>query len=129
MARATTARRCPPRPAPPLSHFSSGIADPTLDPCTDFYQYACGRSLAANPIPADRAHRSTVSNLKQWNQTVLRETLERAAAATDPSPIERQLGDYWTACMDEAGAAAAGLGSLADELRRIECRSGPGARS
>jgi len=103
----------------PLTRFDPAGVDPAVDPCTDFYQYACGRWLAANPIPADRSHWSTVSNLKQWNQSVLREALERAAEA-GRTPAERQLGDYWVACMDEPGVEAAGLAALVPELRRIE---------
>ncbi|WP_328707247.1 M13 family metallopeptidase [Citreicoccus inhibens] len=104
-----------------LSRFMSTLADPTLDPCTDFYQYACARWLGQNPIPADQGFWTTTSNLKLWNQTVLRETLERAASpAPSPSPVMRQVGDYWAACMDEAGVEQAGLDSLATDLRRID---------
>ncbi|NBD08501.1 M13 family metallopeptidase [Corallococcus silvisoli] len=104
-----------------LSRFMSNLADPTLDPCTDFYQYACARWLGQNPIPADQGFWTTTSNLKLWNQTVLRETLEHASRLEpSPSPAMRQIGDYWTACMDEAGVERAGLGALAADLRRID---------
>jgi hypothetical protein len=43
-----------PPPPPKLEHFDISQIDKTLDPCQDFYQYACSKWNAANPIPEDR---------------------------------------------------------------------------
>ena len=106
--------------APKLSHFDPTLVDKTLNPCDDFYKYACNKWIAANPIPADQVYWSTGSGLELWNDTVLRETLE-ASSKNDPqrSPVQKKIGDYWAACMDESGIEAAGLKPLQPELERI----------
>ena len=106
--------------APKLSHFDPTLVDKTLNPCDDFYKYACNKWIAANPIPADQVYWSTGSGLELWNDTVLRETLE-ASSKNDPqrSPVQKKIGDYWAACMDESGIEAAGLKPLEPELERI----------
>ena len=44
-------------PKPPVApkSFDLSAIDKTADPCVDFYQYACGKWIKANPIPADQA--------------------------------------------------------------------------
>ncbi len=106
--------------APKLEHFDPNLVDKQLSPCDDFYKYSCSKWIAANPIPADQVYWSTGGNLELWNETVLRETLE-ASSKNDPArtPVQRKIGDYWAACMDESGIEAAGLKSLQPELDRI----------
>src|SRR5256885_13285350 len=35
-----------------LPIFDASAIDKTADPCTDFYQYACGNWVKSNPVPA-----------------------------------------------------------------------------
>jgi putative endopeptidase len=105
---------------PKLEHFDPDLVDKNLNPCGDFYKYACNKWLTANPIPPDQVAWGTRSELQLWNETVLRETLE-ASSKDDPnrSPVQQKIGDYWAACMDENGIEAAGLKPLRPELDRI----------
>jgi endothelin-converting enzyme/putative endopeptidase len=105
---------------PKLERFDPNLVDKTLDPCNDFYKYACNKWLTANPIPPDQVFWSTGSGLQLWNENLLRGTLE-AASTNDPkrSAVHQKIGDYWAACMDESGIDAAGLKPLQPELERI----------
>ena len=105
---------------PKLDHFDPDLVDRTLNPCDDFYKYACNKWIAANPIPADQVYWSTGGGLEMWNDNVLRETLQ-AASKNDStrSAVQQKIGDYWAACMDESGIEAAGMKPLQPELDRI----------
>jgi predicted metalloendopeptidase len=103
-----------------LDHFDPNLADRSLDPCDDFYKFSCSKWMAANPIPADQVYWSTGSGLELWNEHALRETLD-AASKDDPNrtPVQKKIGDYWNACMDESGIESVGLKPLQQELARI----------
>jgi putative endopeptidase len=105
---------------PKLDHFDPDLVDKTLNPCDDFYKYACNKWIAANPIPADQVYWSTGGGLEMWNDNVLRETLQ-AASKNDStrSALQQKIGDYWAACMDESGIESAGMKPLQPELDRI----------
>ncbi len=105
---------------PALSHFDLNLVDKTLDPCQDFYQYACSKWNAANPIPADQVSWGTGSGLRYWNENILREAMEKAAStSSNRTDYEQKIGDYWAACMDESGIEAAGTRDLKAGLERI----------
>jgi endothelin-converting enzyme/putative endopeptidase len=107
-------------PLPKLSHFDASIVNHDLDPCVDFYKYVCSNWQAANPIPEDQVAWGTGSNLRLWNETVLRNTMEEASK---PSPgrtaVQQKIGDYWYACMDEAAIEKSGMKPLQSQLDKI----------
>src|SRR5205823_2253126 len=89
--------------------------------CTDFYQYANGGWLAANPIPAAYPSWGVANVLNEKTRDLLREILEAAARNTKApkGSSEQKVGDYYATCMDEAKIEAEGLKPLEPEFARI----------
>src|SRR3954470_20153938 len=63
-----------------IRSFDTSAMDKTVDPCTDFYQFACGGWRKANPIPADRGAYSRFAELDDNNHFVLRDILSQISA-------------------------------------------------
>jgi endothelin-converting enzyme/putative endopeptidase len=111
----------PPTPAKESTlRFDPAAIDRTADPCTDFYQFACGNWIQKNPIPPDQSRWGRFSELEEHNREILHQILEEDAK---PSPardaIGKQIGDYYFACMDEKGIDAKGLKPIQPQLDRI----------
>jgi len=109
------------KPAPPaaIKSFDPAAIDKTADPCTDFYQYSCGNWVKNNPVPADQVRWArSFSLLGERNRYLLWEELN--AAATSPkSPLEKQYGDYFAACMNTGLVEQKGLKPLEPAFQRI----------
>ena len=89
--------------------------DRTADACTDFYQFACGAWMAANPMPADRQRWGRFNQLQDANFAILRRVLESPGGDAD----RRKAGEYYAACMDEKAIDAKGMAPLEPELARV----------
>jgi endothelin-converting enzyme/putative endopeptidase len=97
------------------------MLDESVAPCENFYRFACGGWLDANPIPADQSSWGVDQAMSERGQTMLRDILEKAAAT--PTPETRKIGDYYAACMDEGRIEALGLAPLQPVLERIDALS------
>jgi len=81
--------------------LNTASMDRAVDPCIDFYRYACGGWIQQNPIPADQARWNVYSKLADDNQRYLWGILETASQPTPSrSPNEQKIGDFFHACMD-----------------------------
>lgn len=63
--------------------------DPTVDPCQDFFTYACGGWIKANPVPDGHSRWGTFSNLWEHNQAIIKHLLGRHPAGGLRNGLQR----------------------------------------
>ncbi|MGA2902708.1 MAG: M13 family metallopeptidase [Candidatus Korobacteraceae bacterium] len=102
-----------------IPSFDLSAIDKTIDPCVDFYHYACGNWLKNNPIPADKSSWGRFNQLAERNRYILRDILEQVQAPGQHSAIQQKVGDYYAACMDESSIEKAGTEPLASTMNEI----------
>ncbi|MBZ5528887.1 MAG: M13 family metallopeptidase [Acidobacteriia bacterium] len=108
------------RPVVRPKSFDLAAMDKSVNPCDDFYEYACGAWRKNNPIPSDQARWGRFNELAEYNRQVLHQILERASA-NDPQrgPVTQKIGDFYASCMDETAVNAKGAAPLNPLLERI----------
>ena len=111
----------PPSTSKSAGGFDISALDKSVDPCVDFYEFACGGWRKANPIPSDQSRWGAFNSLAERNRNALHEILEQVK---DPRPgrtaAEAQVGDYYAACMDETGIEKQGTKPIEPILKAVD---------
>lgn len=82
------------------SRFISGNIDPTINPCTDFYSFACGGWLRRHGIPEDKLSYGIISAIGEQNEEKLQSLLLRPVRRKDRGSAERKVKEFYRSCVD-----------------------------
>ncbi len=115
-----------PAPAAPAAKAKADVVaeniDKSVNPGDDFFTYANGAWLAANPLPASEPTWGIGKMVQEDLYANLRKISEDSAAKKDSAAgsDEQKIGDFWSTANDEALANRLGIEPLRADLARID---------
>ena len=103
------------------SGINLGDLDTSVRPADDFYEYACGGWMKANPLPAAYSRYGSFDRLAEDNNKringILKELLENSY---ENGTVEQKLSDLYKLAMDSARREQDGLSPVMPLIKRLE---------
>ncbi|WP_065219566.1 MULTISPECIES: M13 family metallopeptidase [Butyricimonas] len=94
--------------------------DTTANPRADFYQYACGGWMKANPLTDEYSRFGSFDQLAENNRSQIKSLIEELAKKqSQPGSVAQKVGDLYNIAMDSAKLNAEGVAPIKAELEKI----------
>ncbi|XP_078040555.1 M13 family metallopeptidase neprilysin 2 isoform X2 [Augochlora pura] len=106
---------------PECVHTASRILknmDTEIEPCDDFYDFACGGFLEATNVPDDKTIVTTFTEISDNLQNQLRASIEEKSPPNEPKPF-RLAKNLYKACMNKTLIEKRGLQPLLNILKKL----------
>jgi putative endopeptidase len=96
--------------------------DTNVKPCENFYQYANGGWIKANPVPADKSRWGGFEQVADRNRDILKSILDEVSAKKGwpKGSIEQKVADFYASGMDDAAIEKAGIAPLKPWLAKVD---------
>ena len=92
--------------------------DETVDPCSDFYTFACGNFLKETVIPDHQTNYGSFSMLRDKLNTRLKKLFEAKPLENEPQTYQN-VKNYYQACMNSENIEEKSVAHLMDILEKV----------
>lgn len=82
------------------ARFVQANIDPTIQPCQDFYSFACGGWLRRHGIPEDKLSYGIITAIGEHNEEKLQRLLLEPIRRRGPNSAERKVKEFYRSCVN-----------------------------